>query len=265
MSDCFSFHRGDSPLLISIPHDGRRLAPGMEDRMTDAGRALPDTDWHVIRLYKFAKDLGASIIAANYSRYVVDLNRSNTDAALYEGQVSTGLCPQKTFAGDDIYVDGDPLTAEEQQSRIVTYWRPYHDRIDIELQRIRAELGYALLWDAHSIPSRVPMLFDGELPVLNIGTNGGESCDSQLQNSVVEAAEASSYSIVVNGRFRGGYITRYFGQPDESVHAIQLELAQRAYMDEETQEFDDGTASRLVDPLSKMLQAYSSSARSYKF
>ena len=165
MTDCFSFEGGSGPLLISIPHDGRELASGQAERMTDAGRALPDTDWHVRKLYAFVDELAASVIAANYSRYVVDLNRPSSDESLYENQLATGLCPGKTFAGQDIYLDGESVSPEEQASRTASYWRPYHDTIAEKLQQIRDQFGYALLWDAHSIPSEVPLLFDVVLRV----------------------------------------------------------------------------------------------------
>jgi N-formylglutamate amidohydrolase len=232
MTDVFSFTKGKQPLLISIPHDGRSLMPGQAARMTDIGRALPDTDWFVQELYTFAKEISASVITANYSRYVVDLNRPADDAALYEGQISTGLCPMKTFDGQAIYVEGESITATEQHDRVDQYWRPYHDKISSVLGGLRDEHGFALLWDAHSIASEVPTLFAGVLTDLNIGTNGGISCGEPHQLSVMRVAEASDYSSVLNGRFKGGYITRQYGNPSTGIHAIQLELSQRCYMDE---------------------------------
>ena len=252
----FFFARGSSPLLISIPHDGRSLAPGMEERMTKLGRSLPDTDWHVRRLYAFAGQLGANVLAARFSRYVVDLNRPASDAALYEGQTSTGLCPLKTFSGEDIYINDEECTALEQQQRTQSYWQPYHDHLGRELKRIRRQFGYALLWDAHSIQSEVPGLFAGVLPDLNIGTNDGASCDSALQCAVFEAAESADYSVVQNGRFKGGYITRNYGRPENNVHAIQLELTQHAYMDERNLIYDADAAARLSHLLGGMLNKF---------
>ena len=261
MTEVFSFHKGDSPLLVSIPHDGRELMPGQAERMTAAGRRLPDTDWHVRRLYEFATGLGASVIAANYSRYVVDLNRSADDAALYDGQVSTGLCPRRTFAGDDIYVSGETVSSSEVARRVEQYWRPYHDRLNTALVELRDQFGHALLWDAHSIPAEVPLLFEGVLPDLNIGSNDGRSCASEIAKAVVDAAGSSAYSWVINGRFRGGYITRHYGDPDGGVHAIQLELAQRAYMDERSLDFDAGRASALVETVQTMLAGFLAAAK----
>lgn len=255
MSDVFTFHSGNTPLLISVPHDGRRLAPGIADRMTPAGRAIPDTDWHVAELYGFARTLGASMLVGNYSRYVVDLNRPASDEALYPGQVATGLCPEQTFAGDDIYEHGG-VSAAELAARTAAYWQPYHEQLAATLDALRARHGYALLWDAHSIPSRVPRLFDGELPVLNIGTFGGRSCAAPLEQAVIAVAATSSYSHVVNGRFQGGFITREYGKPSEHVYAVQLEIAQRVYMDELARTFDVEKASQLRDTLRLMLESF---------
>jgi N-formylglutamate amidohydrolase len=253
MTDCYSFHAGTVPLLISVPHDGKQLPDDIAALMTSAGKSLPDTDWHVSRLYDFAKELGASLITANYSRYVVDLNRPADDAAMYAGQVSTGLCPTQTFNGQDLYKDEALIDTND---RIARYWRPYHDKIDETLRDLRALHGYALLWDAHSIMSSVPALFDGELPVLNIGTWEGRSCDKAIADAVMHIASNSSYDAVRNARFKGGYITRHYGHPDHGVHAIQLELAQRAYMNEETTVYVEARASQLCDILKQLLNAF---------
>ncbi len=260
MSDVFDFREGNSALLVSIPHDGRKLAPGQAKRMTAAGKELRDTDWHVRELYSFVEDLGASVIVANYSRYVVDLNRPPSDASLYENQLVTGLCPRKTFAGQDIYLDGDFVSSEEQETRVQAYWQPYHDRIFETLNRLRDQFGYALLWDAHSIAGEVPLLFDGVLPDLNIGTNGGLSCAAEITAAVSAAAQASGYSSVTNGRFRGGHITRNYGVPEDGVHALQLELTQQNYMDEKILSYDAERAVGLVETIKSMLHAYETSA-----
>lgn len=257
MIDTYAFEAGDSPLLISIPHDGRQLPCEIAADMTDAGRAIPDTDWHVARLYGFAREIGASILRAEYSRYVVDLNRPADDSSLYEGRFGSSLCPTHTFAGDDIYAKGASI---DREARIDDFWRPYHDKLAKTLAELRDEHGYALLWDAHSIPSRVPSLFDGELPELNLGTWDRRSCGEPIAGAVMAAAEASRYSVVCNGRFKGGYITRHYGRPGEHVQAIQLELAQRTYMDEASQKYDSAGASRLRGTLRRMLAAYLAAA-----
>ena len=255
MSPVFRFQPGELPLLISVPHDGRELPGDMQARMTDAGLSIPDTDWHVAKLYEFAVDMGANILVANYSRYVVDLNRSADDAALYPGQVATGLCPLQTFAGESIYSSGSVDESEKAQ-RIEKYWQPYHTHIHDTLDALREKHGFALLWDAHSIPSVVPRLFDGELPELNLGSNHGGSCVQSIEEAVAAVATASSHSTAINGRFKGGYITRHYGDPENGIHALQLEIAQRAYMDEQTATFDSAKATVLQDNLREMLSTF---------
>lgn len=260
MTDVFSFFGGDAPLLVSVPHDGRQLPDTLRERMTPEGIALPDTDWHVAQLYDFARKIGASMLVANYSRYVIDLNRPASDDALYEGQVATGLCPTQTFAGENIYAAG-AVDADEMGRRVKTYWRPYHAKIQQEIERMLAQHGIALLWDAHSITGVVPRLFDGELPALNIGSNSGASCAPAIEAAVVEAAAASPYETVVNARFKGGYITRHYGDPSGRIHALQLEIAQRTYMDENTRVFDATLAGQLRETLRKLLAEFLRVAR----
>lgn len=261
MSEIYRLIPGEQPLLISVPHDGRDIPDEIKSRMTDAGRAMPDTDWHVAELYEFARDIGASMLIANYSRYVIDLNRSAADEALYPGQVATGLCPLKTFAGVPIYADTDGLNDAEKERRIDTYWRPYHACIADTLAALRTQHGYALLWDAHSIPSLVPRLFDGQLPALNLGSNSAKSCASFIEQAVAAVANDSPYSNVVNGRFKGGYITRHYGDPARHIHALQLEIAQRVYMDETSSHFDVTKAAKLRDTLRQMLRTYLDAAK----
>lgn len=261
MSEVYSLDEGDAPLVISIPHDGRMLMPGQAERMTDVGRAIPDTDWHVCRLYEFAADLGATVIAARHSRYVVDLNRPTEDVALYEGQVSTGLCPLQSFAGEALYTADFTLSDEERSARIRDYWQPYHDRLQAVLDSKRHEFGQVVLWDAHSIAGSVPRLFDGVLPDLNIGTNGGSSCHVDIQGAVCRVADAAPFSSVVNGRFKGGHITRHYGRPAAGIHALQLELVQRNYMDETTREFNPARAAKLAASIHQMLEQAMAAAK----
>jgi len=260
MKELFAAHDGSTPLLISVPHDGHFLPDFIKKRMTPAGLDIPDTDWHVASLYEFTADFGASTVFASCSRYVVDLNRPPDDAALYAGQVSTGICPLQSFAGDELYNGGEAPFAAEIEERVRDFWQPYHEFVESKLFALRQEFGYALLWDAHSIPSHVPRLFDGELPVLNLGTNDHVSCAESIAGDVIDVANASNYSCVANARFKGGYITRHYGEPKNDVHAIQLEIAQRAYMDEETREFDDALAEKLRDTLRSMIAAFMDSA-----
>ncbi len=260
MTAIFDLQTGPLPLLISVPHDGRCIPDEISRRMTPAGTSIPDTDWHVAELYEFARGMGVNILQANYSRYVIDLNRPADDEALYPGQLVTGLCPLETFAGERIYREGS-LTRAEKSARIERYWRPYHQLLDSLLQDIRATHGYALLWDAHSIPSEVPRLFSGELPELNIGTNDGASCDNALQDAVANVARNSPYTVAVNERFRGGHITRFYGRPRNDVHALQLEIAQRAYMDEARGALDPEKVRTLRGHLQRMLDRYLDAAQ----
>jgi N-formylglutamate deformylase len=255
MSSVFRFESGPLPLLISVPHDGREIPDELQSRMTEAGLSIPDTDWHVAQLYEFARNMGANILIANQSRYVVDLNRSAEDVELYPGQVATGLCPEHTFSGAPIYSSGGVDEAEKAQ-RLTDFWWPYHEKIRTTLDSLRAGHGVALLWDAHSIPSEVPRLFDGALPELNLGSNSGASCGPEIEMAVANIAMQSDYSVVINGRFKGGHITRQYGDTRNDVHALQLEIAQRAYMNEETTAFDTAKAKKLRDTLQKMLGAF---------
>jgi N-formylglutamate deformylase len=195
---------------------------------------LPDTDWHVDRLYDFLGDIGASVISATHSRTVIDLNRPPDDTPLYPGTSNTGLCPTTTFDEMPIYGDGAAPDAAEIAARLEAIWRPYHQRLQAELAALVDRHGIVVLWDAHSIRCRVPRFFEGRLPDLNFGTGGGTTADPELIRSLVEVADDTpEYTHVVDGRFKGGYITRAYGNPASRVHAVQLELSQITYMDED--------------------------------
>lgn len=228
----FRFRAGSVPLLVSIPHAGTTVPQELAARFTPAALALPDTDWHLERLYDFLDVLGASVLVATHSRYVVDLNRPPDDAHLYPGQDTTGLLPVDTFAREPLYRTGAEPTPHEASERVARFWRPYHDRLAWELTRLRETHGYALLWDAHSIAAEVPRLFSGRLADFNLGTANGTSCDPELADRLLATALATGRPAVLNGRFRGGYITRRYGRPVEAIHAVQLELSQATYMDE---------------------------------
>jgi N-formylglutamate deformylase len=256
MDDVYTLHRGSLPLLISLPHDGIALPEEIAARVTDAARGVPDTDWFVSRLYDFARGLGASVLVPEYSRYVVDLNRPPDDVSLYPGQNTTGLCPAVRFSGDPVYLEGEAPGPEEVAARVERYWRPYHAALAGELERLKQAHGRAVLWEGHSIRSVVPFLFDGRLPDLNLGTAGGASCSPATQ-ARLEAVLAGQgdYTHVCNGRFKGGYITRHYGQPALGVEAIQLELAQSTYMDEAAGRYDRERAGRLQGLLEALLRA----------
>ena len=254
--DTFELHRGTAPLLVSLPHDGTALPDAIAARMTDSARRVPDTDWHVARLYAFARELGASMLVPNCSRYVVDLNRPPDDTSLYPGQNTTGLCPHVQFSGEPVYLDGEQPSPGEIAARVETYWRPYHDALAGELARLRQTHGRAVLWEGHSIKGEQPFLFEGRLPDLNLGTVNGASCSPQLQARLQNALVAqNNYDFVINGRFKGGYITRQYGDPSRGIDAVQMEISQRNYMDEESFEWIDANASRLQAMVRRLLDA----------
>ena len=229
----YELARGDAPLVVDVPHAGTFVPPDIAARFTAAARALPDTDWHVEKLYAFARQSGATLMAATHSRYVVDLNRDPTGASLYPGADVTELCPTRTFANEPIYEAQRSQDAAEFAVRRGRYFDPYHAALAAEIERLRARHGFVLLVDAHSIRSEVPRFFPGHLPDLNLGTSDGKSCAGDVQSlAAALLAAAPGFTHVVNGRFKGGYVTRHYGAPSRSVHALQLEIAQACYMDE---------------------------------
>lgn len=252
----FTLEHGRVPLLISLPHDSSHIPAEIAARMHPAARRSPDTDWHVHRLYApLAQKLGASVLRPGASRYVVDLNRPADGQALYPGRRETGLVPMLGFDGEPLYQDGMEPDGDEIQRRINTFWQPYHDALSHELATLRAEHGHVVLWEAHSIRSRVPMLFEGVLPDFNLGTADGASCGPTLQQRLDERLRAQSgYSHVLNGRFKGGYITRHYGRPDQGVQAVQLELAQHNYMDEDSFDYDEAKAVPLQRQIESLLR-----------
>lgn len=257
MSDVFTLQRGSVPLLISLPHDGSAIPADLAARMTPDARRAPDTDWHVSRLYAFARELGASMLVPHWSRYVIDLNRAEDDTSLYPGQNTTGLCPAVRFTGEPLYLPGHAPDAAEVSQRIDRYWRPYHAALRAELDRLRALHGRVVLWEAHSIRGDgLPFLFDGRLPDLNLGTADGASCSPVLQDRVEAVLTAqSTYDWVANERFKGGHITRSYGNPLGGIDAVQLEISQRCYMDEQSFAYDEEKASALRALLRPLLHA----------
>ena len=254
--DAFRFRQGRIPLLVSMPHVGTQVPPDLAERMTPEAQRLPDTDWHVDELYDFLDELGAHVIAATQSRYVVHLNRDPAGLPLYPGASNTELCPSSTFGEAPIYKEGAAPDAAEVEERCRRWWQPYHDKLSSRLQELRAEHGQVLLWDAHSIRSRVPRFFEGQLPDLNLGTGEGITASPELLQAVADAGQGSGYSQAVNGRFKGGYITRHYGQPDRGIHAIQLELSWATYMEEEYPfRFRPEKASAIRPLLRRMMEA----------
>ena len=222
--------RGDGPVLLGLPHTGTYLPQDIRTRLNARGLGLSDTDWNIHKLYDGLLP-GATTVRATFHRYVIDANRDPSGESLYPGQNTTGLVPLTDFDGEPIWTE--PPSGGEVEHRRATWHEPYHEALQAELDRVRGIHGVAVLYDCHSIRSRIPFLFDGVLPDFNIGTNGGETCHPAIKRAVVESCEAATgYSTVVNGRFKGGWTTRHYGQPDSGVHAIQMELAQSTYMEE---------------------------------
>ncbi|MDI1360898.1 N-formylglutamate deformylase [Methylotenera sp.] len=253
MDKTYHFHSGNSPLLISMPHAGTGIPKDIKRRLTPDAALLPDVDYHLPILYDMAKELDISVISAEYARYVIDLNRSPENTSLYPGQDVTGLCPIDTFAKSAIYLDEEQPDEKEIESRIEQFWQPYHQKLTTELQRIQAIHGVAVLWDAHSIASQVPRFFSGKLPDLNFGTADSSSCDTSLQDALAatmrESIHAKAYSHVFNGRFKGGYITRHYGVRSMNIHAVQLEMSQCIYMEENPPYKYDAELALKVKPL----------------
>lgn len=259
MTDWLTIRRGDAPLIVSVPHAGTDIPAEVEAALVWPWIGRQDADWHVDRLYDFAGELGATIVATSISRSVVDVNRDPSGASLYPGQATTELCPTTNFDGEPLWRQA-PDEAEIAR-RVHAYFRPYHAALKSEIARLRAMHPAIVLYEAHSIRSRVPRLFEGELPQFNIGTNSGQSCAPALAGSV----EAALYdpSRVVNGRFKGGWTTRHYGRPENGIHAIQMELAMRGYLDEPTAftpetwpvRYDDARAAPMRETLARVLRA----------
>ena len=231
MRDWLQITRGHAPLIISLPHTGTEIPPDIAPHLVSPWLARKDADWWIDRLYVFAEDMGATLVRTAISRTVIDVNRDPSGASLYPGQATTELCPSTTFDGEPLYRDGGPDTAEIARRRML-YFEPYHAALRAEIDRLRATHPTVVLYEAHAIRSRVPRLFDGELPQFNLGTNSGQSCDGRLTAGVEAACDASGRSRVTNGRFKGGWTTRHYGRPLDGVHALQMELACRGYMDD---------------------------------
>lgn len=247
--------QGSSPLILSMPHPGTGLPAEVAATLNAAGLAVGDTDWHMRQLYAFAERFKSSVVEAGLSRYVIDLNRDPSGVSLYPGQATTELVPTTTFDGEPIWTKA-PDEAEIARRRDA-YFQPYHAALAAEINRVKAAHGFCLLWDCHSIKSVIPRLFPGTLPVLNLGTNSGASCAPEVEAAAVKAMAGQPFTQIVNGRFKGGWITRHYGQPSQHVHAIQMEKALSAYLTDETPPwaFDAAKAAKLQGALSAIIEA----------
>ncbi len=255
--------RGEAPLIVSLPHTGTELPPEIAPRLVSPWLARKDADWWIDRLYGFAADLGATTVHTAQSRTAVDVNRDPSGVSLYPGQATTELCPSTTFDGEPLYRDGAAPAPDEIAARRARWFDPYHAALDAEIERLRARHGRVVVYDCHSIRSVIPRLFEGRLPVFNIGTNGGATCDPALSAGVADLCRDSGRSWALDGRFRGGFITRRLGRPAEGVHAIQMELACRGYLREPEGPvgeadwpvpYDDAFAASIRDTLARILQ-----------
>ena len=255
MSKDYLFHHRNSPFLFNIPHDGSVIPDDIAETMNEFALKSPDRDFYVSQLFSFAKDFDISLLKNHISRYVVDMNRPSNNESLYPGQSVPGLCPTTSFDDKDIYKNDNP-NDQEIQRRLEKYWRPYHQIIKDKLEVIKQQHGFAILIDCHSIKSEVPRFFEGQLPDINIGTNSGESCSNEIEARIKKSLESQkAYSFVFNERFKGGYITRHYGQPENNIHAIQIELSQINYMDESNNRFDVVKAEKLKTVLIRMVNS----------
>ena len=259
----FQLHCGTVPLLVSMPHLGTTIPDPLRGGYVPRALDVEDTDWHLDQLYGFTRAMGASLLKPHLSRYVIDLNRPPDDTPMYPGASNTELCPTRFFTGDPLYRDGAAPEPVERARRCEQYWQPYHAALQGELTRIKDQHGFALLWEAHSIRSEIPWLFEGRLPDLNIGTANGQAADASITAAVVGAcADAPGVTSAVNGRFKGGYITRRYGNPARRVHAVQLEKCQCIYMQESAPfAYDPGKAAAIGPVLQAMVSAGLKAAR----
>jgi N-formylglutamate deformylase len=252
----FTLVRGRTPLVISIPHAGQWIPDDQRHRYVDRAMAVEDTDWYLDRLYAFAVELGASLLVAHHSRYLIDLNRPPDNRPMYPGRNNTELCPTRFFTSEPLYREGLAPDEAEIARRVQHHWRPYHEALQGELAQVRTRHGHAVLFDAHSIKSELPWLFDGQLPHLNLGTVDGTSCGKSLRARLIDVLGAQSdYSHVADARFKGGYITRRYGAPADGIHAVQLEMCWRTYMDEQPPAWNDGTARAATPLLQRLVEA----------
>ncbi|KPP88144.1 MAG: N-formylglutamate deformylase [Rhodobacteraceae bacterium HLUCCO07] len=250
--------RGEGPIVLGLPHTGTELPGDIREGLNETGLAMVDTDWHIDRLYSGLRD-DVTMVRQVEHRYVIDVNRPPDGQSLYPGQNTTDLCPLTDFDGRAIHREGCAPDAAEIARRIEVYHAPYHAALSTELARVKAKNGVAVLYDCHSIRSVIPRLFDGSLPDFNIGTNLSTSCAPVVEKYVEKiCAAAGGYSSITNGRFRGGWTTRHYGDPEAGIHAIQMELAQSTYMQETAPwAWDAEKATRLRAQLARILNGLS--------
>ena len=256
MNPIYTLQRGMTPLLVSLPHAGTHIPADIAQKLQPRALQAEDTDWFLDKLYAFATEMGASVLVPRHSRFVIDLNRPSDNQPMYAGANNTELCPTRFFTGDPLYREGMAPSDAEVQQRVATYWQPYHNALRDELSRLKSEHGHAVLFDGHSIKSELPWLFDGKLPDLNLGTASGAACAPSLRDALATLLQAQTqFTVAVDGRFKGGHITRHYGQPSQRVHAVQLEKCWSTYMRETPPyQWDAARAAGLQPLLRQLLQ-----------
>jgi N-formylglutamate deformylase len=253
MNSTYSLSKGNIGMLISMPHNGQQIPKDIADVMTESAKNVADTDWYMDKLYDFAAAMGIYTLIPKYNRYVIDLNRNPSGEVLYAGADNTELCPTTAFDLSPLYLNNQQPSPQEISSRVEYYWQPYHQALTDTLAQLKQKHGKVVLLDAHSILSQVPRFFEGRLPDFNFGTANGVSCDKSLQESI-QQLDFSPYTSIFNGRFKGGYITRAYGDPKNNIHAIQLELSQYTYMDEPSDHYNEHKAEQVKQQLNNFVQ-----------
>src|ERR1700734_1555095 len=178
--DWLVVERRDAPLIVSIPHAGTDLL-GFDAAFVSPWLACKDADWRLDRLCDFVAPLGATVVRTRLSRSIIDVNRDPSGASLYPGQATTELVPTTMFDGQPLYRPSRAPDAAEIAERRHLYFDPYHATLASEIARLRERHKRVALFDAHSIRSVIPRLFDGALPMFNLGTNSGASCSPELR------------------------------------------------------------------------------------
>lgn len=246
------------PFILSVPHCGTSFPDELTSHyIPEKMQAPDDTDWFVHELYNFASELGITIVHARYSRWVIDLNRDPESAPLYnDGRIITGLTPNTDFFGDPIYVsEAHEPDMVEVKRRLYTYYWPYYEQVQQLLDARKEQFGKVLLWDAHSIRHFVPTIREDVFPDMILGNNDETTAHPAIIETALNTLRSGSYGVNHNTPFRGGHITRYFGKPENNVHALQLEMNKILYMDDKELHFHEDRANKVREVLKTTFEA----------